>query len=115
QLESVCLNDFVHPHRQRQVIGRELEERIPTYVDFVEKNPRQKRRQSERLPICDEVDFVSSFGEGNTQLCRDGSGAAVRRVARDANLHSALSHHSRTTALARESSGFTRVTAAAGS
>ena len=59
-------DDFVHPYRQSQVVGRKLEERIAPDVHLVKKNARQKGRESERLAIGDEVDFVSTVGQGNS-------------------------------------------------
>src|SRR5205085_1488408 len=102
---------LVHAHGEGEVVGRKLEKWIAADIDFVEENSRKKRRQSERLTIGDEVDFVSTLGEGDAKLGRHGAGPTVRRVTSDANLHSA---HSRTTARERESSGFTCVTADSG-
>src|SRR5712671_2892686 len=106
---------LVHPDREREIVRRKLEQRIAADVDFVEEDSWQERWQAEWLPVRNEVDFVSTIGQSDAQLRRNGARSAVRRITGDANVHSALSHHSRATALARESSGFTCVTAAAGS
>jgi hypothetical protein len=100
QLEVVALDDFVHAYREREIVGRKLEERIPAYVDFMEKNAWQERRKAERLPVRDEVDFVPALRQRDAELGRNGARATVRRVAGNAYVHSDLSHHSRTRARA---------------
>ena len=42
QVEPMGAHDFVHPHRQREVVRRVLEERIATDVDFMEVDARQE-------------------------------------------------------------------------
>src|SRR5450756_3117314 len=115
QLEPVALDDFVHAHRESEIVRRKLEERITADIYFVEKNARQERWKPEWLAIRDEVDFVSALRQRDAELGRYCAGPSVRLVTGDAYVHSALSHHSRTTARASESSGLTTVTAAGGS
>ena len=115
KLEAMGLHDLVHTDRERQVVRRELEQRVSADVDLVEENPRQKRRKPKWLAVGYEMDFMPALGESNAELGRNRARPSVRRVTGDADFHSAFSHHSRTTARARESSGFTRVTAASGS
>src|SRR5690242_13354129 len=114
ELEAVGHHHLVHAHRKREVVGREFKQRIPANVDFVKEDPRQERRKSERLAVSDEMDFVAALGQRHAQLGCYRAGSAVGRITSDANLHSALSHHSRAIAPARESSGFNFVTASAG-
>jgi hypothetical protein len=87
QLEAVSSHHFVHPHRERKIVWRKLEERVSADVDLVEENAGKERRQAKWLAIRDEMHFVSAIGEGDTELRRDRARAAVGRVARDANLH----------------------------
>jgi hypothetical protein len=92
----VRADDLVHANRQCEIVGRKLEEWVSSDIHFVKEDARQERRQSERLSVRDEVDFVSTIGQRDSKLRRHGAGAAVGRVTGDANLHSDLSHHSRT-------------------
>ena len=87
QVEPVGQRDLVHPHGEREVVGRILEQRISADVDFVEIDARQKRREAERLLIRDEVNLVATPGERDPELGRDGARSAVRRIAGDADLH----------------------------
>ena len=61
QLESVGSDDLVHPHRQSEIVGWKLEQRVAAHVDFVKEDARQKRRKAKRLPIGDEMDFVPAI------------------------------------------------------
>jgi len=103
QLQLMRPDDFVHPYRQSEIVWRKLEEGIAPDVDLVKKDARQKRRKPKGLTVGDEVDFVSSVRQRNSELCRDGSRPTVRRITRNSYLHSALSHHSLAMARARES------------
>ena len=115
ELEAMRAHDFVHPHRECKIVWRELEEWISADIDFVKEDSRQERWQAKWLTVGNEMDFVPSVREGDAKLRGDGARPAVRRVAGNSNLHSALSHHSRANASARGSSGFSCVTAADGS
>jgi hypothetical protein len=70
-LEAVHHDGLVHSYREREVIGRILEQRVSPDVDFVEKDVGQEFRQTEWLSVCDEVDLVPSRGESDTKLRRD--------------------------------------------
>ena len=63
QIELVRLHDLVHAHGEREIVRRILEERVSTDIHFVEVDPRQERRQAERLLIRDEVDLVPARRE----------------------------------------------------
>ena len=88
-------HDLVHAHGEREVVRRILEQRIPADVHLVEEDARQEHRQAERLLVGDEMDLVPARGERDAELGRHGAGAAVRRIAGDADPHVALPsrHH----------------------
>jgi hypothetical protein len=100
QLEVVAPDDFVHPHRESEIVRRKLEEGITADIDLVEKNAGQERWKAEWLSVRDEVDFVPALRQRDAELGRYGAGPTVRRVTGNAYVHSAPSHHSRTTARA---------------
>jgi sensor histidine kinase regulating citrate/malate metabolism len=70
EIEAVCLYDLVHSDSKSEVVRRELEKRIPPDVDFMEVDVRKKRRQPERLAICNEVNLVAARSESDAELCR---------------------------------------------
>ena len=74
-------------HGQREIVRRVLEQRIPPDIDFMEVDARLEHRQPERLLIRNEVHLVPAGRERDAKLGRDGPGAAVGGVARDANVH----------------------------
>ena len=73
QVQLVLTHHLVHPHRQREIVWRELEQRVAADVYLVEEHTRQKRRQSEGLLIRHEVHFVTARGERDTELRRHGA------------------------------------------
>ena len=89
-VELMIAHDFVHPHREGEVVRRILEQRIASDVHLVEPDPRQKTRQTERLLIGDEVHFVAARGERDAKLRRDRAGATVGRITGDPDLHAVL-------------------------
>jgi hypothetical protein len=62
--------DFVHAHSEREIVRRIFEKGISANVHFMKEHARKKRRQTKRLAISDEVDFVSARRESDPQLCR---------------------------------------------
>ena len=121
QVELVGEDHLVHAHGERQVVRRILEERVAADVHLVKVDAREKRGQAKGLLVGDEVHLVSSAGERDAELRRNGSGAAVRRVAGDANLHGVVTpaltiddSHRSATSIALGASGST-VVAPAGS
>jgi hypothetical protein len=93
QLQSVRYNYFVHAHREREIVGRILEQRIPPDVHFVEIHVRKERRQPERLAVRDEMDFVAARRERNSELRCDRARSTIRRVAGDSDLQDDSFHH----------------------
>jgi len=60
EVKPVVFSHFQHPRRQRQVVGRKLEQRIVRDRNLVIKNALVPPVQPERLRIGDEVYLVSS-------------------------------------------------------
>ena len=89
-VELVIAHHFVHPHGERQIVWRILEERIASDVHLVKPDPRQEARQAERLLIGDEVHFVATRGERDAKFSRDGARSTVGRIAGDPDLHAVL-------------------------
>jgi hypothetical protein len=87
ELELVIPHHFVNLHREREIVRRVFEQRIADDIHFVVKNPRSEAAQAEWLLVRDEVDLVAARSERDTELRRDGTGAAVRGIAGDADLH----------------------------
>jgi hypothetical protein len=128
-IQAMRAHHLVHAHREREIVGRVLEQRVPADVDLVEEDARQEVRQPEGLLVRDEVDLVAARRERDPELGGDGAGAAVGRVAGDTDLHARSSevggwsgtgaaigdapspapcHQSSAIASASGSSGFTR-------
>src|SRR5664279_1254456 len=87
ELEIVIAHDFVNAHREREIVGRILEERIADDIHLVIENPGGEAAQAEGLLVRDEVDLVAARRERYAELRRDGAGSAVRGIAGDADLH----------------------------
>ena len=87
EIELVRQHHFVHADREREIVWRILEQRIAPDVDLVKVDARQKRRETKRLLIRDEVDLMAATRQRHAKLRCDGTGAAVRRIAGDADLH----------------------------
>ena len=111
QVELVRQHHLVHPHGEREVVRRILEQRIAADVHLVEVDPRQERREPERLLVRDEVDLVAALRERDPQLGRDGARAAIGRVAGDPDLHAShVFHQERARASQSGTRGSRRVT-----
>jgi hypothetical protein len=93
QVEPVLHHRFVHADGKGEVVRRILEKRVPPYIHFVEEHVRQKLRKTERLPISDEMDLVTSRGERDSELGRDSAGSSIRRVTCNADLQEVSFHH----------------------
>jgi hypothetical protein len=78
----------------------------------MEVDVRQKRRQAEWLPVCNEMDLVSAGRESYPKLGCDRAGPAVRRITGDADLHEVSFHHRWIIESESGSSGSTVVTGA---
>ena len=121
ELEFVIPHHLMDPHRQREIVGWILEEWIAHDIHLVVKNPRGEAAQAERLLVRDEVHLVTARGQGDSELRRDGTGAAVRGIAGDADLHastppsSVAFHHRVARSSASGAPGSSRVTCAGGS
>ena len=87
QLEPLALGDLVLFDRQRQCVRRLLEQRIVDRGDFVKGHALDDPPQPERAGVGDEVDVVPAAGQLQPQLGRHSAGAAVGRVAGDADAH----------------------------
>jgi hypothetical protein len=73
QLEVMGPHHLVHSHGQGEIVRREFKERITADVNFVKEYVWQKRGQTERLPIRDEMNFVPPSGERDAKLGRYGA------------------------------------------
>src|SRR5881409_1785043 len=88
QLELLAQRDLVLLDGQRERVGRVLEQRIVGGHDLVEGDALgEPAPQPERAGVRDEMDLVAAPRELEPQLGGDGSGAAVGRIAGDANSH----------------------------
>ncbi len=87
EVESLREHDVVHAHREREVVGRILEQRVVADAHLVEVHAREEVRQPERVLVRDEVDLMAARRERDPEFGGDGAGAAVRRIAGDADLH----------------------------
>ena len=92
QLESFAQRHLVLLHRERELVGRVLEQRIVRRDHLVEGDALgEPAAQAERARVGDDMHVVAAPGELEAQLGRDGAGAAVRRVTGDADAHQAFS------------------------
>jgi len=105
----------VHADGERQVVRRELEQRLPSNVNFMKEDVGQKGGQPERLAIGDEVNLVAAASERDSELCGDGARAAVGGIAGDSDFQVSSFHHRSTAAAQSGASGLTRVILAASS
>ena len=90
QIQPLALRDLVLLDCQGQRVRGLLEQRIVDRRDLVEGHPLDHPPQPEWAGIRDEVDVVPAAGELQPQLGRNGAGAAVGRVAGDADAHGAV-------------------------
>ena len=88
QLEFLAQRDLVLLDRQRERVGRVLEQRVVGGHDLVEGHALgEPAPQAERAGVRDEVHLVPPPREVEPQLGRDGSGPAVGGVAGDPYAH----------------------------
>ena len=77
----------VEVDREREVVGREAEQRVGRDRDFVEAQARRAAPQPSGPVVAEQVDFVPAQGEGMRHLGGDDATAADGRVADDADAH----------------------------
>ena len=87
QIELVTLGHFRHARRQRQAVGRILEQRIVGDFHLVIVNARHIRVEPNGVGVGDEVDFVAARGQFQAQLRGDDAAAAVGGITGDADFH----------------------------
>lgn len=87
QVELRLLGYFTHLGRERQRVGRMIEQRISGDLYLMEKNPLARSGQANGHRVTDEMNLVAARGELDAQLGGDHTGAAVRRVASDSDFH----------------------------
>jgi hypothetical protein len=63
----------MHPHGESEIVRWVLEERVAGDLHLVEEDVREKRRETERLLIRDEVHLVTTLCERDPELRRDGA------------------------------------------
>ena len=68
QIQRIQLGDLGHPRGQRQIIGRELEERVTGDGNLVIEDAVVAPAQPEGLRIGDEVHLVAQRGKLDAQL-----------------------------------------------
>ncbi len=88
ELEAVLARGLRHLHREGEVVGRVLEERVARDVHLVEADVLLEVAEAERQPVGDDVDVVAPAGELLAELGRHRPRAADGRVADDPDLHS---------------------------
>src|SRR5882672_4284297 len=64
-----------------------VEKRIRRHFHFVKMNVRVRQIHANRRRITDEMNIVTACGQFLTELRRHDAGAAISRVAGDANAH----------------------------
>ena len=87
EVEPHVRRDVAHARREREVVGRVLEERVRRDRDLVVRHAVREDVQPRRHRVRDEVDVVPAARELVPELGRDDARAPERRVARDADLH----------------------------
>jgi len=87
QIQLLGLEDLEHFGGESQGVGRVVEKRVGSYLDFVEKNVRAVQVHADGRGVADEMDVVAASGQFLAELSGYDSGAAVSGVAGDANAH----------------------------
>ena len=87
QIELVVVGDLGHARGEREVVGRELKERVIGDRNFVEGDVLLAPAEAEGLRIGDEVDLMAGGGQLDAELGSDDAAAAVGGIAGDADLH----------------------------
>ena len=86
QIQIVELGNLRHARGQRQIVGREVEQRITRHLNFVIVNVGV-RGQAEGWGISNEVNFVPALRQLEAQLSGDHAAAAVGRITSDPYVH----------------------------
>src|SRR5262249_21049187 len=73
--------------RQRQVVRRELEERVIEKIDLVKPQPLVQLAQPRRQSVTDEMDVMAALRQLAAQLGADDPAAAVRGEDCNADVH----------------------------
>ena len=87
QIEIVALRDLGHARRQRQQVGRVLEQRIAGDLDFVIVDARNAGIEADRIRVGDEMHLVAAIGQLESELGGDDPAAAVGRITCDPDPH----------------------------
>ncbi len=80
------LRDLGHARREREIVGRMLEQRIVKQLHLMEVDVAFAAGEPERRGRRDEMDIVAARRELDAELGRDDAGAAVGWVTGDADL-----------------------------
>src|SRR5262249_35933704 len=78
RVQLLILGDLDDLRRQRQVVRRELEERVIEKIDLVKPQPLVQLTQPRRQSVTDEMDVVAALRQLAAQLGADYPAAAVR-------------------------------------
>src|SRR5438552_5666384 len=89
-IQIVILGYFDHSRRQRQTVGRILEQRIGGYFHLVIMDARDAMIQTYRICVRNKMNFVAAVCELETELGCDDAAAAISGIASDADLHAVL-------------------------
>jgi hypothetical protein len=89
QVEPALARDFGHLGRQREVVGRVVEEPQRGAIHLVEADVLVELVGAHQEALRDEVDLVVAARQVQPQLVRDRARAAHGRVAGDADPHEA--------------------------
>src|SRR5215472_13385184 len=87
QVERFRFKHLEHFCRQRQRVGRMVEQRIAHDFYFVKMNSFTVGIQPDWGSVTDEMNVVAARGKFDAKLRGHDAGAAVSRVASDANAH----------------------------
>jgi len=89
-IQIVILRDLRHPRRERQAVGRILEQRVIRYFHFVIEDARGSWIQADRIRVSDEMDVMAAGGQLQAKLGGNDSAASIGRITGDADLHAEL-------------------------
>ncbi len=87
QVELVDFGNLGHACRQRQVVRRILEQRIPRNFDLVIVNVGLRLSQPDGLRVRNEVDFMAALRQFESELRGDHTAAAVSGITRYTDSH----------------------------
>ncbi len=92
QIEFVDLRDFGHARRQRQIVGRILEQRIARDFHFVIVDVGLRFGQANGLRVGDEVHLVTALRQFQAEFGGDHAAAAVGGITGDSDLQRLVGH-----------------------